>query len=1248
MHTLVKRVKELGMDTVAVTDHGNLYGAIEFYTIAKAAGVKPILGIEAYIAAGDRTDRTHTGIADGGFHLVLLAENETGWHNLIKLSSDSFANGFYYKPRMDKSTLTRWGEGLIAINGHLGSSVAFHLVRYAQTKDKAAYTAAREEALWHRDTFGVNEKGEACFYLELQRHSIDLQNTINPFIQRLAAELDIPLVCDNDAHFLLAEDYETHDTLCCISMNKNKQDTDRIRYPRELYVKSPQEMAELFSDLPEAVENTVKIGKRCNVEIGFGASYTPVVIPEIPEDEMPYVKGDRSQWYRDFCARYKLHPYDSTQHLEHSAKDLNHRCDEALKQLAEAGLIWRYGVEGITDTIRARLERELRILADKSISAYFLIVWDFVNWARQQGSSANARGSGVGTMVGYVLGLSNACPEKYGLLFERFTDPDRSEYPDIDIDICQDGRPKVIEYVRNKYGHVAQIITFGTLKARAAIKDVGRVFGFLPGETQKLANLIPDQLNISLDESLEKEPDLKKEYETRPEIKNLIDTARALEGHTRHVGVHAAGVVIATQPLDNIIPLSKPSANGSDSEINDLVTQWDGPTVEKIGLLKMDFLGLRTLSTIERCKQLIKESMSDDKLRQILNIDDPVRDPLDLDMLDFEDPRVFELFQNGDTAGVFQFESPGMTRLLTEMKPDRLEDLIAANALYRPGPMDLIPDYNRRKHGQEPVPKVHPIVDKLTAETYGVMVYQEQVMQICSELGDIPLRQAYTLIKAISKKKEDVINAQRPVFVEGACKKGLNKAKAEGLFDLILKFAGYGFNKSHSSGYSIIAYQTAYLKTYFPNQYMAAVLTYESAARKVSDWIGYLDNCKHTTFPDGHVGVEVKPPDINLSNTDFSVVFTEGETVDNNHGHVRFGLRALKGAGEKAIDAIVAEREKGGAFTSLYDFCERVPLKYVSKSTIESLINAGAFDCIHSLRERAALVLAIDSAVNAGQVLATDRADGQGSLFGGSAAEVVVDRPPDPPLPQVIPWTELQTLENEKKVLGFFVSGHPLDQWESYIAAFATHRIKDLERVPDRTDVIVGGLLTKAHLTLTKTGASAGKKMAMITLEDKDAIIEGVIFAEVYAEYGDLLQEGAPLLMEGNIDQSRGPASIRVDRVIQIAEAPEKLAGAIDINFEDIHDETQTTDTLLNLTGVLKQHSRINGNKGNPVPVRLHFYQDTKHIILEPKFIKVAATEQLLRHIRDLLGPNSCRISGAQARKSSVRDFRYGKKRKQT
>ncbi len=518
---LIDRVKELGMDAVAVTDHGNLHGAVEFYRKATAAGIKPILAIEAYVAHGARDEKAATGFADGGFHLVLLAENDTGWRNLIKLSSDAFVNGFYYRPRMDKTTLTQWSEGLIAINGHLGSSIAHHLTQYASTGSETHYDAAKAEARWHAETFGPNASGEPCFYLELQRHGAAEQQRIEPLIIRMARELDLPLVADNDTHFLLQGDADIHDSLCCISMGKTKDDSSRLHYSPELYLKSPQEMVELFADVPEAAANTGRIADRCHVELDFSLSHAPMVRVAKQGELPPFDGSAPGEWFSRCCERFELWPYDAQDDKERDK--VRHDCDEALRELCEAGLVWRYGRDGITDEIRERLEYELKVLADKLISAYFLIVWDFVNEARRRGYPAAARGSGVGTMVGYSIGLSNACPIRYGLLFERFTDPDRSEYPDIDIDMCQDGRGELIDYVREKYGHVAQIITFGRLKAKAAIKDVARVLGLSPNEGQRLSNLVPAELNITIDAALDKEPDFKAEYENNPLVRRVVD-----------------------------------------------------------------------------------------------------------------------------------------------------------------------------------------------------------------------------------------------------------------------------------------------------------------------------------------------------------------------------------------------------------------------------------------------------------------------------------------------------------------------------------------------------------------------------------------------------------------------------------------------------------------------------------------------------------------------------------------------------
>ncbi len=1233
---LVARIAELGMKACAITDHGNMFGAVAFYLACKDKGIKPILGVEAYVTppGKPRTDRTYSGGGEGGYHLVLLAMNNKGWQNLLVLCSEAYLTGFYYKPRIDRELLSKHSEGLIAINGHLGSEIGEHLVNFHRTQDEKHWKLAVESAEWHKKTFGGEARrhegtearsaaesgGIPRFYVELQHH-VPEQNAINPLLIKLARETGCPLVCDNDAHFLKDTDHNMHDTLICISTGKGKRDENRMRYPTDVYVKSPDEMHGLFGKDSiynddvfgnaglEALENSVKIAEACDVQLALGANHAPLVrvkVPDakdLPKHDDPTYGGDLTAWYKDYCSKFELSPFRSengeaqTDAVRASVKA---DCDRALRLLAEGGFVWRYGrtPQVITNPANAedmsqndkvaRLERELKILADKNISAYFLIVWDFVNWGRSNGVPALARGSGVGTMVGYVLGLSNACPVRYGLLFERFTDPDRSEYPDIDIDLCQDGRQRVIDYVRKKYGHVAQIITFGTLKARAAIKDVGRVLEIPLPEVDRITKLVPETLGIEIKDAIDQEPELKAMYNRDERIRELLDQAMALEGHTRHAGVHAAGVIVATRPLNEVVPLYRAPGTVKDENgqpipedrRDDYVTQWDGPTCEKMGLLKMDFLGLRTISIVARAKKLIRETLSEREIWEAVGRGgeyeqkqanegkgkkqtdgDAVRlfaHPLDLDRLSYADQRVFEIFRRGETTGVFQFESGGMRRLLVEMKPDRLEDLIAANALFRPGPMDLIPDYNRRKHGEE-VPRVHEVVDRYTAETYGVMVYQEQVMQIVHGLGGIKLRDAYSLIKNISKKKHDKIEKERPKFIEGAVKQGLTKDGANDLFELILKFAGYGFNKSHSTGYAIVAYQTAYLKAYFPQQYMSAFLTYESQANKVSDWIPYLEDCRRTRFVDPtsperdvktvKVGVEVRPPDINLSRAEFAVVRSEAESaaqmadgkIGSFHtGHVRFGLKAIKGVGDKAIDTIIAEREKSGPFLSLFEFCERIPPGVVSKAMLESLIKCGAFDSVHGRDQRAAMVATIETAINAGARLAADKAMGQTALFGGVSPATTSK--PDvklaAPLSKVTPWPEKETLTFEKEVLGFYVSSHPLDRWKFWSAAFATCDTAGIKTQAQDARVVLPAMIQSVRAIVTRNGKAAGQKMAILTVEDAAGACECVMFTDNFLKYGHLAVAEQVVFVLGRIDLRRGDPQIIIDRLVPIEGVP--------------------------------------------------------------------------------------------------------------
>ncbi|MCH2135367.1 MAG: DNA polymerase III subunit alpha [Phycisphaerales bacterium] len=1230
---LVQRVRELGMDAVAVTDHGNLHAAVEFHTAAKAEGIKPILGIEAYVAPGERTLRakTDTGPA-GGFHLVLLAENETGWQNLLRLSSDAFLKGFYHKPRMDKSTLAQWSEGIIAINGHLGSSLAWHLVKFEETGDEAHFEAACDEARWHAETFGPNADGEPCFFVELQMHDVEMQQAINPHLVRLARELNLPLVGDNDAHYLGAEDHDAHDTLCCISMGRTKDDDSRLKYSPELWVKSPEQMERLFQDWPEAYENAGHIARRCNVDLDFDANHAPVVVAKGP-DEAPGWDGktDQTDWFNEWCTRFELLPFDAERDTHLDVETLERDCDRVLRLLCEGGLIWRYG-DSVDAPVRARLERELKILADKHISAYFLIVWDFVNWARQRGIPANARGSGVGTMVGYVLGLSNACPEQYGLLFERFTDPDRSEYPDIDIDICQNGRGDVIRYVREKYGHVAQIITFGRLKARAAIKDVSRVFGLLPQEGQRIANLVPPELNITIDDALESGQDFKAEYEGNPQARRVIDEARKLEHHARHAGVHAAGVVVATQPLDSIVPLCRVSQS------DDAVTQWDGPTCERMGLLKMDFLGLRTLSTMELAKRLIRETLSEEAIHEAVgrSASDEGPHPLDLERIPFDDQRVLGLFRRGETSGIFQFESGGMRQLLREMRPDRLEDLIAANALYRPGPMDLIPEYCARKHGETEVPAVHEVVDAFTEETYGIMVYQEQVMQIVHGLGDVPLREAYSLIKAISKKKEKVIDAARPKFIEGAAAKGMPEREAQKLFDLILRFAGYGFNKSHSTGYAIIAYQTAWLKTFYPVQYMAAVLTFESAARKTEEWAPYLDECRHVRFSDDteqepHRGIEILPPDINQSQASFTVIHQDGaDTPTSLGGSIRFGLGAIKGVGTAAVEAIAAERERGGEYRSVWDLCERVSGRSANKGTLEALVSAGALDSLHGTELRAGLHATIEKAMKAGAERARDIASGQGALFGGPVEDETTAPMEDPPLERAAAWTKRQLLAAEREHLGFHISGHPLDEHERVVQVYGTSTISALGDKRDGARVVVGGIVSGCRIVTPSKGRNAGQRMAIITLQDRAGSIEAVLFPDAFRNCGELAVIDQVVLAVAETGDRNGDLQLVVERLISPADAPRFLTERIEVHLGRIDggSEGELRTRLDMAAGLLRQSGGARVADGaRPAEVYLHGDKGDSSLMWRSN-LRIVPHDELIGQLQGLLGGDRVRLVG--------------------
>jgi DNA polymerase-3 subunit alpha len=1115
IENLCKRAKELGMPALALTDHGNLFGAVEFYNTALKVGIKPILGCELYVAPASRFDKDAHGISEASYHLPILVQNEQGWKNILKLASLAYTEGFYYRPRVDKEALAKYSGGIIAICGHFGTEISACIERNDM---EAAVACARQ----YVEIFGPDH-----FYVELQNHFDPAQIAMLPKLVEVARKANVPLVATNDQHFLRREDWEAHDVLCCISMSRTITDETRLKYSPELHVKSPQEMREIFKDLPEACDNTLKIAAMCDLKLDFSKRHAPVYTP--PPSASGVVPTPEA-YLRELCIEGIREKYGSV----------------------EAGTLTPERHAQIMD----RLEQELKVIQGKGFSSYFLIVWDFCNFAKRSGIPVGARGSGVGTIVGYVLSLCNVDPLRYDLLFERFMDPNRSEMPDIDIDICQEGRQKVIEYVRQKYGNVCQIITFSTLGAKASIKDVGRVLGVPLAEVDKITKLIPTGLNVTLADAI-KTPDLKRMIEETPAVARVFAIAQRLEGLCRNAGMHAAGVIVCDKPLDEIVPLYK---NGDD-----IMTQWDGPTCEKVGLLKMDFLGLRTLTIIERALDLIAQGLASGALKEPESVKLPFvpgrPGRILLDGIDTTDQKVFaQVFQKGSTKGIFQFESGGMKDLLMKMKPDRIEDLIAANALYRPGPMELIPDYCARKHGKQKVPSIHPLADPVLEETFGIMVYQEQVMRIFNRLGGIPLAKAYKIIKAISKKMLDVIAAEKKNFVDGAVKNGIAQEQAEELFALIEKFAGYGFNKSHSTRYALVAYQTAYLKTYYPLQYMAALLTFEMVNQ--AKVVEYIDECRHLVLPNGKVGIEVLQPDLNESDADFTVV---GATI-------RFGLAAVKGVGEKAVHSIMAARritdpETGKVthtpFKSIFDFCERVDLRVVNKGVMESLIKCGAFDSVHPVR--AAAMASVENAIRMAQATQEAQRAGQESLFGapssggGAATAATADTLKVPALPE---WPKSQKMALEKSVLGFYVTNHPLRDVEHIFQSYVTLDTQSIRTTADKATGLFGGLVAKVRMMTTKTGPNAGRKWCILLIEDLLGSIEVVLYSSEYERFASLIKADTVLIMEGFVDRSREEPCFKAKEIMTLEEAQKRKTREVLVQTNSVQLDAAALERL--------------------------------------------------------------------------------------
>jgi DNA polymerase-3 subunit alpha len=1019
---LVAKAKGLKFPAIALTDHGNLFGAVDFYLAAQKSGVKPILGCELYVAPGGRKER---GSGDGGYeganHLTVLVRNLAGYKNLIKLVSKAYLEGFYYKPRVDRELLQRHADGLLVLSGCLNSEVS----RAISAGDPGR---ARESAGWYQEVFGKDN-----YFMEIQAHGLEEQRKVTAETLTIARAIGAPIAGTNDSHYLESTHGRAHEALLCIQTGSMLNDPKRWRFStEEFYVKSAEEMARVFAETPEACRNTLAVAERCNLTLEFGRFHLPrYVVPE------------------------------------------NHTLESYLEQLARAGLLRRYGPSP-GDAIEARLAHELAIIEKMGFAGYFLVVWDFIHYARQQGIAVGpGRGSSAGSLVAYCLGITNMDPIRYGLLFERFLNPERISMPDMDIDFADDRRDEVIRYVAERYGHdvVAHIITFGTLGAKAAIRDVGRVLGMPYGDVDRIAKLVPTfPLNITLDDAYQKSPPLAEMVKSQPAVKELWDIARTLEGCTRHASVHASAVVISDEPLDEHIPLYK------DPKRPELITGYAMGPIEKLGLLKMDFLGLRTLTVLANTAVLIRES------RGIT---------IDFDALPLDDAKSYTLLSEARTFGVFQLESSGMRDALRGLRPERLEDVIAMVSLYRPGPMDLIPDFIARKHGRAKITYEHPAMEKFTQETYGIMVYQEQIMQIASEMAGFTMGEADTLRRAMGKKDRDLMATQRAKFLAGCAERGTAPAKAERVWELMEKFAGYGFNKSHAAAYALVAYQTAYFKANYPVEFMAALLTSEMG--DTDKIVKYIEECRA-------MGIEVQPPAVNVSAVQFSVA---GETI-------RFGLAAIKNVGEAAMESILRTREADGPFQSLEDFCVRVDLRLVNRRVIESLIKAGAFDSVGLTR--AHLLAATDAALESGQRQQRERAEGQGSFF-----DLIPESAPSArnESTAIVPeWDGDQRLAFEKEVLGFYVSGHPLARFRDAAVLKGATVSGDLASRPTGSRVWLFGHV----VALKETSTKSGNRMAFVTLEDTEGTIEVTIFPEPFKAAAEHLRSRDALWIKGRID----------------------------------------------------------------------------------------------------------------------------------
>lgn len=1141
---LLERAKALRMTALALTDHGNLHGALKFYQAAKDLGINPILGLEAYIAPGSRFHKESSGggTKEAAYHITLLARDRTGFRNLVKLASAAFLEGFYFKPRIDKELLAANREGLICLSGCVSSE----LNRTILAGGEANMEKAVEIAAWFQRLFGDD------YYIELQNNQLEVQRVAMEGSIQVANRLGIPLVATSDVHYINRDDAEAQDILLCVNTGKFRTDTKRMRMDsNEFYLRSPEEMYAAFPGMDDALRRTQEIADSVSIELELGKRHFPVY--SLPEGRTA------EQFLLDLCLtglkdRYANRP---------------DRC-----------------VDGkLSDEVMARLDRELGVINKLGFANYFLIVWDFVRAARERGIQATARGSGVGSLVSYALYLSHVCPLEYDLLFERFLDESRREAPDIDIDFCQQRRGEVIQYVKDKYGieNVAQIGTFGTLAARAAIRDVGRAMGLPIPRVDSIVTLVPEELKIKLKDAIEKSDDLKKGYDSDAEVRKLLDLARGIEGLARNVGTHAAAVVIADRPLTDYVPLQHVQ------DKKEVITQWDMGDVERAGLLKMDFLGLRNLTILSKVVELIEQTTGEKV--------DPYGFPRD-------DRETFALLCRGETKGVFQLESGGIRDLLTRMKPDHFRDIIATNALYRPGPLEggMVDDYIQVKHGRKQAEYKHPVMKEVLEETHGVMVYQEQVMRILNRLGGIQLANAYTCIKAISKKKLDMIAKFREEFIEGSHQKGMAKKEAAELFGLIEKFAGYGFNKSHSTAYALIAYMTAYLKAHYSVEFMAALLSSDITGRnfkRKDSLVEHMEDCQR-------MNVTVLPPDVNRSGSEFTVA----------DGKICFGMSAIKGCGGAAASAIAAERAAHGPFRSIFDFCERLDPGTVNRTAVESLIKAGAFDTLGA--HRAQLFAAIDRALQAGAAAASDRRSGQLGLFGNDEDDLPETGATN--LPDMPVWDERERLSKEKEVLGFYLSSHPLAEHEKALAAYCTHTTVQAAELKHRSEVMLGGMLSSIKCSHTKTPKPGSpSRYAMFDLEDTEGMMRCIVWPEQFATYEPLVKPDAIIVIRGAIDKRPGSeeANLIVNEIIALEDLASRCTRGVMIRVLEESHGPQKLELL---------HEVLRSYPGNCELQLLLCLADGSRVSCRCDKMRLSVNPEMQSRVDDLLGPGNVRL----------------------